>query len=304
MPLLNCLRRIARHDDQEFSNQSILNAMEKFVKTVNSMDETILVPCRLMDRKVGDASDMVPAAPKAQHHGAHHGKKSNRASIREVLNTSELFQLYNMLKVVKVDLLWGRQDAEDSVEESVVMGCATKSASSKGSSNSTTNISSSNNSTTNSTSINTTADATANINSSSGSSVTGCEKIEPNSSNSNLASTTTPSTKGHIRRPSTVSVASSNSASTLSDSDSETSAENDSGIESECNQEQDRSAELAKQFRTHLIGLYRSLEQMSEAANYLTARYQSDGVQTIINKILLVCKACLECADRLILGEV
>uniref|UniRef100_A0A182QKW0 Thyroid hormone-inducible hepatic protein spot 14 n=1 Tax=Anopheles farauti TaxID=69004 RepID=A0A182QKW0_9DIPT len=268
----NCLRRIARHDDQEFSNQSILNAMDKFVRNVNAMDETILVPCRLMDRKVGDTTDTVPLPPKAQLHGAHHGKKSNRASIREVLNTSELFQLYNMLKVVKVDLLWGRQDAEDSVEESVVMGCATKSASSKGSSNSTNTIGT-NNSTTNSTSSNTTSDATANSNSSTGSSATGSEKIEPNSS---PASTTTTSTKGHIRRPSTVSVASSNSASTLSDSDSETSAENDSGIESEGNQEQDRSAELAKQFRTHLIGLYRSLEQMSEAANYLTARYQSD----------------------------
>ena len=40
--------------------------------------------------------------------------------------------------------------------------------------------------------------------------------------------------------------------------------------------DQDKSTELAKQFRTHLLGLYRSLEQMTEAANYLTARYQSD----------------------------
>lgn len=266
----NCLRRIARHDDQEFSNQSILNAMDKFVKSVNTMDETILVPCRLMDRKVGDATDTVPVAPKAQHYGAHHGKKSNRATTRELLNTSELFQLYNTLKLVKVDLLWGRQDAEDGVEDSVVMGCSTKSA--KSSSSSSSNAAQSNN---------TTADPTvANASSSNGSSVSsssspaGSEKAESNSSTTASSSTTT--TKGHVRRPSTVSVASSNSASTLSDSDSETSAENDSGIESEGNQEQDRSAELAKQFRTHLLGLYRSLEQMSEAANYLTARYQSD----------------------------
>ncbi|EAL40412.3 osteocalcin 2 [Anopheles arabiensis] len=269
----NCLRRIARHDDQEFSNQSILNAMETFVKTVNMMDETILVPCRLMDRKVGDATDTVPVAPKAQHHGAHHGKKSNRTSIREVLNTAELFQIYNMLKIVKVDLLWGRQDAEDNMEESVVMG-STKSTSSKVNSNNTdTNVT--NSSATSSTSSNTTSDVTMNTNNSTGSSVAGSEKVEANSSIS-PATTTATSVKGHIRRPSTVSVASSNSASTLSDSDSETSAENDSGIESEGNQEQDRSAELAKQFRMHLIGLYRSLEQMSEAANYLTARYQSD----------------------------
>lgn len=268
----NCLRRIARHDDQEFSNQSILNAMDKFVKSVNTMDETILVPCRLMDRKVGDATDTVPVAPKAQHYGAHHGKKSNRATTRELLNTSELFQLYNTLKLVKVDLLWGRQDAEDGVEDSVVMGCSTKSA--KSSSSSSSNAAQSNN---------TTADPTvANASSSNGSSVSsssspaGSEKAESNSSTTASSSSSTTTTKGHVRRPSTVSVASSNSASTLSDSDSETSAENDSGIESEGNQEQDRSAELAKQFRTHLLGLYRSLEQMSEAANYLTARYQSD----------------------------
>lgn len=48
----NCLRRIARHDELQFSKDSIVNVMEKFVKTVNVMDETILVPCRLMDRQV------------------------------------------------------------------------------------------------------------------------------------------------------------------------------------------------------------------------------------------------------------
>ncbi|XP_049539939.1 uncharacterized protein LOC125954033 [Anopheles darlingi] len=274
----NCLRRIARHDDQEFSNQSILNAMEKFVKNVNTMDETILVPCRLMDRKVGDATDTVPPAPKAQHSGAHHGKKTNRASIREVLNTSELFQLYNMLKLVKVDLLWGRQDADDAVDEAVVMGsttttttttsAATTKTTSKGRNSS---ISEQSLTREGSPVVTEKADAASGSNSTSNSNTSSSSS---SSSGSSPAVSGTP--KGHTRRPSTVSVASSNSASTLSDSESEASAENDSGIESEGNQEQDRSAELAKQFRTHLLGLYRSLEQMSEAANYLTTRYQSD----------------------------
>lgn len=47
----NCLRRII-HDDQEFSNQSIINVIERFVKSVNLMEETILIPSRLMDRQV------------------------------------------------------------------------------------------------------------------------------------------------------------------------------------------------------------------------------------------------------------
>lgn len=53
----NCLRRIARHDDQEFSNQSIINVIEKFIKTVNTMEDTILLPSRLMDRQVSSIFD-------------------------------------------------------------------------------------------------------------------------------------------------------------------------------------------------------------------------------------------------------
>lgn len=231
----NCLRRIARHDDQEFSNQSILNAMEKFVKTVNAMDETILVPCRLMDRKVGDATDTMPADQQQQQkQHSHHGKKSGKTSVRDALNTSDLFKLYNMLNVVKVDLLWGRQDSEEQQQQS---------------------SSPMDTSTTDQYKQKSASPAPA--------------EQQPSDSGSS-------SIKGHIRRPSTVSMASSNSASTLSDSESEISAENDSGIESEAAADQDKSTELAKQFRAHLIGLYRSLEQMTEAANYLTARYQSD----------------------------
>lgn len=237
----NCLRRIARHDDQEFSNQSILNAMEKFVKTVNAMDETILVPCRLMDRKVGDSTDTIPPVEQhqKQHHSHHHGKKT-KASIREALNTSDLFKLYNMLNVVKVDLLWGRQDAVEEQQSASAVPMDT---------------------------------TPADYNKQKSASPAPAEK-ELSSDSGAVAATG--SIKGHIRRPSTVSMASSNSASTLSDSESEISAENDSGIESESNADQDKSNELAKQFRTHLLGLYRSLEQMTEAANYLTARYQSD----------------------------
>lgn len=92
----------------------------------------------------------------------------------------------------------------------------------------------------------------------------------------NNGNCSTKDVKGHVRRPSTASVASSNSATTLSDSDSEISTENDSGIESECKHGTDKSHDLAKQYRKHLLGLYRCLEQMTDAANYLTARYQSD----------------------------
>ncbi|XP_063702695.1 mid1-interacting protein 1-like [Culicoides brevitarsis] len=234
-------RRIARHDDQEFSNQSILNSMEKFVNTVNSMNETILVPSRLMDRQVGDETDTVPPASPKHHNHHHHSKSggSKKESARDLLKTSDLYNLYNMLNSVKVDLLWGRQDeAMENVEDAVAALVLDASATSS------------------------TEDATQ-------------EPQTPTTGTSSSSSSV--QTKGHFRRPSTASMMSTASAaSTISDNESEISNENDSGIESETTQEQDKSDQLAKQFRTHLLGLYKCLGQMTEAANYLTVRYQSD----------------------------
>lgn len=230
----NCLRRIARNDGQEFSRESIVNLMEKFVKTVNVMDETILVPCRLMDRSVGDSSDNVPEMPKSPHHNKRKG-----TSVHENLNSAELFNLYNMLNGVKTDLLWGR-NSEEQPEETLMARMEQK----------------------------------ANIAKIDSQSV-----IIDSTLANNKQQQQQQQQKGHVRRPSTASVASSNSSTnTLSDTESELSNENDSGIESESNNnhEQDKSTELAKQYRTHLLGLYRCLEQMTEAANYLTTRYQSD----------------------------
>lgn len=179
--------------------------MEKFVRSVNVMDETILVPCRLMDLKVGDEQD--PAVSK-------HNPK-NKNSISTILNSADLFDMYNMLNSIKGDLLWSGQGP---IEEE------------------TTPVS------------NTTT--------------TNC--------NTNLTVT-----KGHVRRPSTVSVTSTNSsASCISDSESDTN-EVDSGIE-ENTQADDGTRMLANNFKRHLQGLTNSLKQMTEAAQYLTTRYQHD----------------------------
>lgn len=206
----NCLRRIARHDETEFSNQSILNAMEKFVKSVNVMDETILIPCRLMDQKIGDAQDTTEQPMK-------HGPKNNHV-VKDALSSADLFDLFNMLNAVKVDLLWGQNNPSNETT--------------------TTSTSSSN---------------TLSVNS---------------------------TTKGHVRRPSTVSMTSTNSiASVISDSESEAGGENDSGIEAEdpmSSEKRDPTLQVAQNFRRHLNGLYRSLQQLTDAANYLTTRYQHD----------------------------
>lgn len=180
--------------------------MEKFVKSVNIMDETILVPCRLMDLKVGDAQDVTEETSTKKH-----GPK--RENIKDLLSSADLFDLFNMLNSVKVDLLWAQTNGET------------------------------------------------------------VEKVE----------TKPVQTKGHIRRPSTVSMASTNSAaSVISDSESDTGNENDSGIEAEEPVEnKDPTLAIANNFRRHLNGLYTSLQQLTDAANYLTKRYQHDVGSTI-----------------------
>lgn len=184
-----------------------------------------------------------PNQSPSKHHPHYLNARKKQVPIHERLSSADLFNLYNMLNSVKVDLLWGRNNEEqaEEIEEQQLLQQQLEQ-----SKQTTTTTSSPNNSNNNN---------------------------NNNSTTSNLNETT----KGHVRRPSTASVASSNSTTTLSDSDSEISTENDSGIESECNTSgQDKSGALAKQYRKHLLGLYRCLEQMTEAANYLTARYQSD----------------------------
>jgi hypothetical protein len=71
---------------------------------------------------------------------------------------------------------------------------------------------------------------------------------------------------------------STNSTASSSDTDSDTGNENDSGIEAEENNRQDTdySLQVAESFRRHLHGLHHSLRQMTEAAVYLSQRYQND----------------------------
>lgn len=209
--------------------------------------------------QVGDATDTsVPestgSSPSKHHHHHHHhahhssnGKKK-RASIHESLSSAELFTLYNMLNGVKVDLLWGRNSEEQPEEMQNQLDDDNKSS----------------------------GNSVPSVTGAAGASVTASVANSTNDSNANNNTSSTKDVKGHARRPSTASVASSNSATTISDSDSEISTENDSGIESECKHETDKSRDLARQYRKHLLGLYRCLEQMTDAANYLTARYQSD----------------------------
>lgn len=169
-------------------------------------------------------------------------------SVHENLNTAELFNLYTMLNDVKVDLLWGRNSEEQPEEKAQQLQQMQLRAS----------------------------ESQQTLNGDAASKSSSSPAPGTNAAANTTATNSTPNAKGHVRRPSTASVASSNSTNTLSDTESDISNENDSGIESEPNREVDKATELNRQYRTHLLGLYRCLEQMTEAANYLTNRYQSD----------------------------
>ncbi|XP_018896498.2 mid1-interacting protein 1-B isoform X3 [Bemisia tabaci] len=192
----NCLQRLASHKDTEFSKHSIMKTMENFVTAVQDMEETILVPCRLMDLKVGDMADTTDLKME--------GKRA--------MASSDLYSMYTMVNSVKNQLLWGSKDSP--VPES-----------------------------------------------------------QPSP-----VTQVSQSQKTHVRRPSTASVSSTNSSgSTISDTDSEVGLENDSGIEGESESSKCNYIRFVEDdFRRHLRGLHHSLKQMTEAARYLTSRYQND----------------------------
>lgn len=205
------LRRIARHDEPEFSNTSILNSMEKFVRTVSEMEETILVPSRLLDLSVGDAGDTICMK----------GKRGS--TMKDTMANTDLYRLYNIVNQMKVELLWSQDSRKECQSDEDVLNGRTK---------------------------------------------TGLERRSESSGR-----------LGHARCPSTTSMQSVQSASSIvsssSDSDSDAGIENDSGLESE--ESSDRLANIAAEnFRRHLRGLHRSIDRMTEAAEYLTLRYQAD----------------------------
>ncbi|XP_074098154.1 uncharacterized protein LOC141526899 isoform X2 [Cotesia typhae] len=97
------MRRITWNDEAEFSNASILNSMEKFVKAVNEMDETILVPSRLLDLAVGDAGDTVC--------------QKGKSTIKDTMPNTDLYRLYNIVNTLKVELLWSQKSSIEAQDE-------------------------------------------------------------------------------------------------------------------------------------------------------------------------------------------
>lgn len=80
--------RPSRDDSFTCSQQSVLSAMDRFVKAVNNMDSTVLVPSRLQDMEVQNENNKFKCLPAG-------------------FNNSDVYRFYLMLKDVKNELLWG-----------------------------------------------------------------------------------------------------------------------------------------------------------------------------------------------------
>ncbi|XP_017762748.1 PREDICTED: uncharacterized protein LOC108552620 isoform X2 [Eufriesea mexicana] len=78
------------------SNASIFNIMERFIRTVREMEDTILIPSRLLDLTVGDSQD------RLQLEGI-------RGSIvKATIDNTDLYRLYSMISQMKIEILWSQ----------------------------------------------------------------------------------------------------------------------------------------------------------------------------------------------------
>lgn len=89
-------RRLSKPAQESFtcSQQSILWAMDRFVKSVNAMDALVLLPSKLKDM------DMISSS-------AHNGVSSRASRVPPALANTDLHSFFCMLNDVKKELLWG-----------------------------------------------------------------------------------------------------------------------------------------------------------------------------------------------------
>ena len=80
-------------EDLACSKQSVLTAMDRFVKSVNNMSSTVLVPSKLKDMDVATMTGL--PAPLTRNNGLYH--------------------FYHMFKDVKNELLWGPGTGESAM---------------------------------------------------------------------------------------------------------------------------------------------------------------------------------------------
>ncbi|CAL4091085.1 unnamed protein product [Meganyctiphanes norvegica] len=108
----NSVRMNTQDELSDFSSQSVLCDMNRFIKSVNNMNETVMVPSRLLDIEV----------------------KSNSKVPVMLRGGGDPYTFYNVLNSVKNDLIWGPTSNDDEEDEDDLSSSSSSSALTSGTS--------------------------------------------------------------------------------------------------------------------------------------------------------------------------
>lgn len=86
------------------SHESLVFSMERFFKSVNTMNAIVMVPSRLVDIEDDDSDEDVSSAAST----------CSENSATESNPQRNLFHAYKMLVDAKEDLIWQREDADEN----------------------------------------------------------------------------------------------------------------------------------------------------------------------------------------------
>ncbi|KAJ8868879.1 hypothetical protein PR048_030420 [Dryococelus australis] len=126
MHIMNSQLDVLQSDKTEFSRHSLLHAVLKFVKAVNDMNNTILVPSRLIDLPYGDR-EVLPDVRNSTNTFKQFDGKFMCKHVGDV----NLYALYTMINCMKNELMWGHTPL---VEEQPASICSSSSSFSSSSS--------------------------------------------------------------------------------------------------------------------------------------------------------------------------
>lgn len=95
------------------NNQSILGVMKNFIEAVNDMDETVLIPSRLMDMQPDTTTNSTTTTKDSTKPTTTTSEGSKNSVVSSTQPPPNLHAYYTMLKAVKTELVRGPSQSDD-----------------------------------------------------------------------------------------------------------------------------------------------------------------------------------------------
>jgi len=237
---------------------TVLSAMQRFVSTVNSMNDTIMVPCRLLDMEMN--SEKIRPVPELLQSG------------------QDPYVIYGVLNSARNDLLYGLSSSHGDTtlkKAQQVSSDRWSSPSFETASHSSTGSSSSNSTANNKSQKD--KEAARRISTLSimsiGSNGSSCDS----SSDADAAEETSDDRDSCLGSDDTHSTVSPSSTSnTTTTNKCKSSSRSTSSSNSSINSSSSSVAQASAELKTHMSGLFTCLNQLSDTALYITERYQEE----------------------------